>query len=232
MLELDNLTVAYPDFVGRYSLAVPKGALCAIIGPSGGGKTTMLHAIAGFEPVISGRLLFGDADLSALPPAKRPCSLLFQDHNLFPHLTATENIALGLKPNLSLTKSERELITEALAAVDLDAEADRLPGELSGGQRQRVALARALVMRRPLLLLDEPFGALDPGLRKTMIALTDRLRRKHGLTVLMTIHTPQDVGTVADMVAFIAEGTVQAYGPPDMILRPGYSAALDGFMGV
>ena len=232
MLELDDLIIRYPDFTGRYSLTVARGALCAVIGPSGGGKTTMLHAIAGFEPVLGGAARFDGHDLAALPPALRPCSLLFQNHNLFPHLTASQNVALGLKPGLSLSKAERGIVADALASVGLDGEPHRLPGELSGGQRQRVALARALVMRRPLLLLDEPFGALDPGLRKAMITLTDSLRRQHGLTVLMTIHTPSDIGHVADLVAFVAEGAVQCVGPAHEMLKAGRSAGLDAFMGV
>jgi thiamine transport system ATP-binding protein len=231
MLTLDALTVTYPDFIGRYSLSVPTGALCAVIGPSGGGKTTMLHAIAGFEPVTAGKVRFGGADLTAAPPSRRPVSILFQDHNLFPHLTAARNVALGVKPSLDLDEAEQAFVGEALRHVDLADEAGRLPGELSGGQRQRVALARALVMRRPLLLLDEPFGALDPGLRKAMIALTDRLRRENGLTVLMTIHTPADIATVADQVVFVADGAVQDVGPPLDLLRAGRSAAMDAFLG-
>ncbi len=232
MLEIDDLTVRYPDFTGRYSLRVEKGALCAVIGPSGGGKTTLLHAIAGFEPVTGGRLAFEGHSLLGLPPAARPVTLLFQDHNLFPHLSAFDNVALGVSPGLMLDQAARGAVSEALAAVDLAEEAPRRPGELSGGQRQRVALARALVMRRPLLLLDEPFAALDPGLRKAMIALTDRLRRAHGLTVLMTLHTPLDVLGVADQVAFVAEGGVRDEGPAETMLRPGRSAELDAFLGV
>jgi thiamine transport system ATP-binding protein len=231
MLKLDNLTVTYPDFVGRYTLAVPAGALCAVIGPSGGGKTTMLHAIAGFEPVTAGRVTLADQDLTALPPGARPVSLLFQDHNLFPHLSAARNVGLGLKPSLKLDAEDAARVRHALASVDLTDAHDRLPGELSGGQRQRVALARALVMRRPLLLLDEPFGALDPGLRRSMIALTDRLRRDNGLTVLMTIHTPADIAATADMVAFVAEGAVRDVGPPQALLTAGRSPAMDAFLG-
>ncbi len=231
MLELSDLTVTWPDFIGRYTLAVPEGALCAVVGPSGGGKTTMLHAIAGFEPVTGGRVSFRGEELTALPPSRRPVSILFQDNNLFPHLSAAANVGLGLKPSLRLDAADRERVGEALAAVDLADEAQRLPGELSGGQRQRVALARALAMRRPLLLLDEPFGALDPGLRAAMIALTDSLRRAHGLTVLMTIHTPGDVAHVADLVAFVAEGRVQDAGPPGDLLRAGRSRAMDAFLG-
>lgn len=232
MLELDNLTVRYPDFTGRYTLLVPAGALCAVIGPSGGGKTTMLHAIAGFEPVSAGRVSFDGIDLTGLEPAQRPVTILFQDHNLFPHLSAFDNVALGVDPGLRLSADQRRGVDSALLAVDLAGMASRLPGDLSGGQRQRVALARALVMRRPLLLLDEPFAALDPGLRKDMIGLTDRLRRAHGLTVLMTIHTPADMMRVADIVAFVTDGEVRDQGAPDALLRSGRSLELDSFLGV
>jgi thiamine transport system ATP-binding protein len=231
MLVLEDFTVAYPDFTGRYSLSVEQGALCAVIGPSGGGKTTMLHAVAGFEPVTAGRVSFAGVDITAAPPAERPVTLLFQDHNLFGHLSAFDNVALGLSPALRLDEAQRAAVRDALAAVDLAREGARRPGELSGGQRQRVALARALVMRRPLLLLDEPFGALDPGLRKAMIRLTDDLRRAHGLTVLMTIHTPDDIAAAADQVAFIAGGEVRLSGPARAVLTPGADAAVDAFLG-
>ena len=232
MLEIDGLTVSYPDFTGRYSLRVERGALCAVIGPSGGGKTTLLHAVAGFEPVVGGTLRFDGLVLDGLAPAQRPVTLLFQDHNLFPHLSAFDNVALGVDPGLRLDAAGRASVRDALSAVDLADEAGRRPSELSGGQRQRVALARALVMRRPILLLDEPFAALDPGLRKAMIALTDRLRRAHGLTVLMTIHTPHDVADAADQVAFVADGQVRDTGAPGELLRRGRSAALDAFLGL
>lgn len=232
MLDVSGLTVSYPDFTGRYTLEVASGALCAVIGPSGGGKTTLLHAIAGFEPVTAGRLAFDGVDLTGLGPALRPVTILFQDHNLFPHLSAFDNVGLGVSPALRLDATGRASVMAALEAVELGEEAARLPGELSGGQRQRVALARALVMRRPLLLLDEPYAALDPGLRKGMIALTDRLRRAHGLTVLMTIHTPADIAEAADMVAFVADGAVKDLGSPEVMLRPGRSPALDAFLGI
>src|SRR5690606_16318521 len=150
-------------------------------GPSGGGKTTLLHAIAGFEQPEAGSLRFAGQDLLPLAPAQRPVSMLFQDHNLFPHLTAAENVALGLKPSLRLDAGERERVAATLAEVNLAELASRRPAELSGGQRQRVALARALLRGKPLMLLDEPFGALDPGLRREMIARVDALRRSHAL---------------------------------------------------
>ncbi len=218
MLALADLTVDYGDWHARYDLGVARGALCALVGPSGGGKTTLLHLIAGFAAPSSGRLAFDGADLLPLAPAERPLSMLFQEHNLFPHLTAIDNIGLGIDPRLRLTPAQRREIDEALTRVDLAGLGNRRPGELSGGQRQRVALARVLVRKRPLVLLDEPFGGLDPGLRHEMIALVDRLRREKGMTVLMSIHTPEDVAAVADRMAFIDNGRVELVGHPADVL--------------
>ncbi len=231
MLELEHLNVRYPDWQGSFDLNVPTGSLVAIIGPSGGGKTTMLHAIAGFEPVTSGRVLFAGRDLAALPPAERPCAILFQDHNLFPHLSAFDNVALAVNTGLRLKAHERSAVETALEQVELGGLGARLPAQLSGGQRQRVALARALISAKPLLLLDEPFSALDPGLRKEMIATVDALCRTHGLTVLMTLHTPQDALGVADRMVLIADGKVADQGTPHEMLAGGRSAVLDRFLG-
>ena len=217
MLSVTGLEVR-PDprseasFRPLYDLVVPTGALCAVVGPSGGGKTTLLHAIAGFGAVTGGSIRFAGHDLTRLPPAARPLSILFQDHNLFAHLSAADNVGLGINPALRLTPADRSRAAEALARVGLEGLGARRPGELSGGQRQRVALARALVRDRPLMLLDEPFGALDPALRADMIALVDGLRREQGLTVLMSIHTPADVAGCADLVATVAGGRVSTQG--------------------
>jgi thiamine transport system ATP-binding protein len=232
MLEIAGLALRYPDFEARYDLAVPAGALCAVIGPSGGGKTTLLHAIAGFERPSAGRLDFNGQDLLPLPPAQRPVSILFQDHNLFPHLTAAENVALGLKPSLRLDAAERERVAAALAEVNLAEFAGRRPAELSGGQRQRVALARALLRGKPLMLLDEPFGALDPGLRREMIARVDALRRSHGLTVLMTLHTPEEAARTADLFAFVANGRVEATGSWDRLTAKDGPSPVRRFLGL
>jgi thiamine transport system ATP-binding protein len=231
MLELDDLSVRYPDWQGHFDLNVPTGSLVAIIGPSGGGKTTMLHAIAGFEPITSGRVLFAGRDLASLPPVDRPCAILFQDHNLFPHLSAFDNVALAINTGLRLKNHERSAVETALELVELAGLGARLPSQLSGGQRQRVALARALIARKPLLLLDEPFSALDPGLRKEMIATVDALRAKHNLTVLMTLHTPQDALGIADLMVLIADGKVADQGAPQAMLAGGRSAVLDRFLG-
>lgn len=229
MLELDNVALVYPEFGVRYDMTVPSGALCALIGPSGGGKTTMLHAIAGFAQPTAGSIRFDGAELIGLAPAERPLSILFQDHNLFPHLTVLQNIGLGIDPRLRLNDTDRQRIDDALARVDLAGMAKRRPAELSGGQRQRVALARALVRDKPLMLLDEPFTGLDPGLRHDMIGLVDALRKEHRLTVLMAIHAPEDAEAVADLVAFVDEGSVAAFGPPSEVLREGRLAAIDRY---
>ena len=231
MLEIADLALDYPGFSARYDLSVPDGALCAVIGPSGGGKTTLLHAIAGFETPVSGTLRFDGRDLKALKPTARPVSILFQDHNLFPHLDVFANVALGLKPSLRLTDPERQQVEAALAEVDLVGFETRMPAGLSGGQRQRVALARALLRGKPVMLLDEPFGALDPGLRREMIARVDALRRRHGLTVLMTIHTPEEVAEQADLFAFVAQGRVVASGPWSALTGSSGSAEVRRFLG-
>ena len=231
MLEAADLTLDYPDFHACYTLTVPAGALCGLIGPSGGGKTTLLHAIAGFETPSAGMLTFEGRDLLGLRPDERPLSILFQEHNLFPHLTAGENVGLGVDPRLRLDVKQRAAVEGALERVGLAGLGARRPAQLSGGQRQRVALARALVRKRPLMLLDEPFGGLDPGLRQEMIALVDALRREEGLTVLLSIHTPEEIGGVADLMAFIAEGRVLAAGPPAGMLARGQNAEIDRYLG-
>ncbi len=231
MLEAVDLTLQYPDFRARYTLCVPAGALCGLIGPSGGGKTTLLHAIAGFETPIAGTLRFSGDDLTRLEPAKRPLSILFQEHNLFPHLTAAENVGLGLDPRLRLSADQRDAVEHALERVGLLGLGARRPRALSGGQRQRVALARALVRKRPLMLLDEPFSGLDPGLRQEMIALIDALRREEGLTVLVSLHTPEDIGDAADLMAFLADGEVLDAAPPAEMLKPGRNPAIDRYLG-
>ncbi|WP_246529099.1 ATP-binding cassette domain-containing protein [Microvirga zambiensis] len=210
--------MTWPDFTADYSLTVETGNLCAVIGPSGGGKTTLLHMIAGFERPESGALTFNGQDLLPLEPAKRPAAIVFQDHNLFPHLSAAQNVALGLRPSLRLTRDEQSLAAEALDSVGLKGFDERRPGEMSGGQRQRVALARALVSGRPLILLDEPFSSLDPALRRDMILLVDEMRRRRPVTILMTIHTPEDAADMADQMAFVADGRVVASGRPTDIL--------------
>jgi len=218
LLEIADLAVDYPELRCRYDLVVPKGALCAVVGPSGGGKTTLINAIAGFGRKPQGVIRFDGRDLNPLGPAERPLSILFQEHNLFPHLTAAQNVGLGVNPGLRLDTTQHKAVLRALEQVGLEGYDRRRPAELSGGQRQRVALARALVRDRPLMLLDEPFSGLDRDLRRDMIALVDELRRARNLTVLMSIHTPEDVLGKAELMALIEEGRVMALDTPEKVL--------------
>ena len=230
-LNIENLRLVYPGFVASYTLQVERGSLVAVIGPSGCGKTTLLHAIAGFEEPVSGTLAWGRQSLLGFKPASRPVAMLFQEHNLFAHLSAAQNIGLALRTDLRLSDGEWGRVEAALANVELGGMGARLPADMSGGQRQRVALARAMVSSKPVLLLDEPFAALDPGLRRGMIAHVDDLRRRFQLTVLMTLHTPEDALGHADFAAFIMDGEVADFGKARDVVRRGRSQAMDQFLG-
>lgn len=179
-LCLDGLVIAQDAWRLTADLSVPPGSSTALIGPSGAGKSTLLDVVAGFLDPAAGRVSWQGRDLSGLAPAARPVTLLFQDHNLFPHMTVAENVGLGLRPNLRLGRDERDRVAGALAAVGLAGKEGRRPEALSGGERSRVALARALLRHRPLLLLDEPFAALGPALRAEMLDLVARIRAERG----------------------------------------------------
>jgi thiamine transport system ATP-binding protein len=208
MIAVEGLVVRVGGFALTADLAVPAGALCAVIGPSGGGKSTLLAAIAGFVPLAAGRITVAGQDIAALPPAARPVTLLFQENNLFPHIDVAANVALGLRPTLSPTAAERAEVEAALEAVGLGGLGGRLPEALSGGQRQRAALARALLRDRPVLLLDEPFAGLGPGMRAEMLALVQRLGPARGKTVLMVTHAPEEAVAVAGLTAFCDDGRI------------------------
>src|SRR5690606_13523714 len=154
-------------------------------GPSGAGKSTLLYLVAGFLAPVSGRIVIDGADVTALPPESRPVTTVFQEHNLFPHLTVFDNVALGVSPALKLDATARRRVGEALERVHLAGLDHRRPGELSGGQRQRVTLARALVRQRPVLLLDEPFTALGPALRRELLELIGNLVRDERLAAIL-----------------------------------------------
>jgi thiamine transport system ATP-binding protein len=197
MLRLEALEIVQGDWRLTADLAIEPGTATALLGPSGSGKSTLLAAIAGFVDPARGRVLWQGRDLTPLPPAERPVTLLFQEHNLFPQLTAAENVGLGLRPDLRLDRAGWARVEAALGAVDLAGLGPRRPGQLSGGQRQRVALARALIRARPLLLLDEPFAALGPALRAEMLDLVARIRAEQAATLLLVTHHPDDAARIA-----------------------------------
>lgn len=210
MLQLDRLVLKEPGFRLEADLTLPKGARCAVLGPSGAGKSTLLNAIAGFVAPASGRILWDRAEIGDLPPGQRPVTILFQDQNLFPHLTVERNLALGLSPDGRLDDAARDRIVEALERTGLAGLGARRPGQLSGGQQGRAALARALLRARPLLVLDEPFAALGPALKAEMLALVRAVADETGATVLMVTHDPQDALRLDGLTMLVAEGRAHA----------------------
>ncbi|MEX0304201.1 MAG: ATP-binding cassette domain-containing protein [Leisingera sp.] len=208
MLKLENCRIMNGSYAVEADLAIAPGSCVAVIGPSGAGKSTLVEAVAGFLPVSRGRISWNGADLTSAQPGKRPVAMLFQDGNLFPHLTVAQNVALGIQANLRLADAEWRRVDTALARVGLEGMAARKPAALSGGQQSRVALARVLVQGRDILLLDEPFAALGPALKAEMLDLVAELARENGATVLMVSHDPEDARRIADQVVLVADGKV------------------------
>lgn len=209
MLTLEGVVLAQDAFRLTADWSVKAGAKVAIIGPSGAGKSTLLSAIAGFFAPVAGRISWDGQDLGPLSPGDRPVSMLFQDQNLFPHLTIEQNLGLGIAPNLRLTEADRARIVEAMARVGLEGFAARKPAQLSGGQQSRAALARALLRARPMLLLDEPFAALGPALKEEMLDLVAEVAAQTGALVLMVTHDPADARRFADVTVLVAEGRAE-----------------------
>lgn len=231
-IDVEAVTFRYEDMVMSFDLHVAAGACYAVIGPSGAGKTTLLSLIAGFDRPLSGRVLIGGRDVTGLAPAERPVTTLFQEHNLFAHLSVAENVGLGIHPGLRLDDAGRDRVAVALAGVGLAGMDRRLPRQLSGGERQRVALARSLVRNRPVLLLDEPFAALGPALRYEMLDLVAELRAAAGLTVVLVSHQPEDARRIADRAAFLHEGHVLTEGPIPALLDSPPVPELAAYLGL
>ncbi|AXI48423.1 thiamine ABC transporter ATP-binding protein [Sulfitobacter sp. SK012] len=210
MLTLDNAVIAQGDFEMHANLTLEAGRKYAVIGPSGAGKSTLLNAVCGFVTLSVGRLLWQGQDITDAPPGARKMTMLFQDNNLFPHLTVAQNVGLGIRPDMRLSAADRDQIEGALARVGLDGYADTRPGNLSGGQQSRAALARVLVQAHPLVLLDEPFAALGPALRNEMLDLVSDLVTETGASLLMVTHAPEDVRRISDEVIFVEGGRANA----------------------
>lgn len=229
MLTIEQGFIDLGDFQLAADLTVPKGARVAVLGPSGAGKSTLLAAIAGFQPLTSGRILW-DGQGMAATPAARPISMVFQDNNLFPHMSVAQNVGLGLRADLKLSAAELTRVEGALDRVGLLGLGPRKPSQLSGGQMARVALARVLLRDRPLLLLDEPFGALGPALKSGMLALVAELLDETHATMLMVSHAPEDAKLICDQVVLVADGRAEAPAETDrMFANP--PAVLRGYLG-
>ena len=218
MLELDALRIEQGDFRLEAALTVATGARVAVMGPSGGGKSTLLGAISGFIEPAAGAIRWQGAQIHHLPPAARPLSILFQDHNLLPHLSAFDNVALGLDPNLRLSPDQRARVEAALDRVGLQGLGARRPAELSGGQISRTALARVLLRARPLILLDEPFAALGPALKADMLDLVAEIARDQAATLLMVTHDPADARRICPETLLVADGRAAPPAPTAALL--------------
>jgi thiamine transport system ATP-binding protein len=204
MLHVENLTYAYrhdgTTDTYQYDLTVHAGNVIGILGSSGSGKSTLLDLLAGFLKPDSGGIDLDGGDLIPLPPEKRPMTILFQHHNLFEHLTATQNILIGIHGNTRGTPEELERVQKILSDMGIADQADKIVSRLSGGQQQRVALARVLLRDRPILLLDEPFTGLDHPTRIEMLHLVRTLTTRQNIHTLMVTHERADCDAIADRV--------------------------------
>jgi spermidine/putrescine transport system ATP-binding protein len=231
-IVLDRVTKVYDDpVVLDVSLDVQEGTFVTLLGPSGSGKTTILQMIGGFVQPTTGRIVFGGADMTTLPPNKRPCNTIFQDLGLFPHMTVAENIAYGLKVRGVDTPTLRKRTSNMLGIVALEGLERRRMHELSAGQRQRVALARALVLEPAVLLLDEPLTGLDEGLRQQLRDEIGRLHRRLGATFLAVTHNQDEALLLSDRIAVLRRGVVEQIGTPRELFEQPANAFVARFIG-
>ncbi|HWL83808.1 MAG TPA: ABC transporter ATP-binding protein [Roseomonas sp.] len=217
--------------LGGIDLDVAEGEFLTILGPSGSGKTTLLKAIAGFEIPDEGTVLLGGEDVTLAPPRQRDVGMVFQNYALFPHLTVAQNVAFPLEMRRRPRAEVARRVEDALRLVELQSFGGRLPRQLSGGQQQRVALARAVVFGPRLLLLDEPFGALDRKLRESLQLEVRRLQRSLRLTTLFITHDQEEALIMSDRIAVMDKGRIQQIGlPGDLYARPATRFVAD-FLG-
>ena len=190
------------------NLSLESDKIYAIIGPSGAGKSTFLNLISGFSEISSGSILWNEQEISGLPPSKRNISILFQDNNLFPHLSVWRNLALAVSHWPKISNDDEGKLRSVISEVGIQGLESRKPSQLSGGQQSRVALARVLLQRNKILLLDEPFAALGPSLKDQMLELIEKIARKRGLLVLMVTHDPADANKIASQTIVVKNNKV------------------------
>ena len=230
MIRVEGLRAGQGGFVLRAAFDVPQGRRVAVAGPSGAGKSTLLGVLGGYTRVFAGKILINGVDVTEAAPDARGIAMLFQDGNLFPHLSVAQNVGLGVRPSLRLSRTEMARVAQALERVGLADLAARKPGALSGGQQSRAALARVLLQSAPVLLLDEPFAALGPALRAEMLALTAEVVAESGATMMMVTHAPGEVAEMVDDLIFVDAGEVAPPAPAgDALANP--PPALRAYLG-
>ncbi|MEA2492941.1 MAG: sulfate/thiosulfate transport system ATP-binding protein [Thermoleophilaceae bacterium] len=215
-IEARNINKSFGDFMAlnRVSVEVPAGSLTALLGPSGGGKSTLLRIIAGLETPDSGHILVEGRDMTGVAPRDRGIGFVFQHYAAFKHMSVEENVAFGLRIRKRPRAEVTQRVSELLGLVQLGQFAKRYPSELSGGQRQRMALARALAVEPSVLLLDEPFGALDANVREELRAWLRRLHEEMPVTTLFVTHDQEEAMELADQIVVISQGSVEQTGTP------------------
>lgn len=233
-ISLRGLTKRFGPVVAvdNLNLDLAEGGIMALLGPSGCGKTTTLRMLAGFETVDVGRILLGDADVTALPPERRNTGMVFQNYALFPHLSVFRNIAFGLEMRAVPKNEVRQRVEAIIEKVQLTGLGERYPRQLSGGQQQRTALARALVINPSVLLLDEPLANLDAKLREEMRFYIRSLQQEFGITTVYVTHDQSEALALADRIAVMMDGVLQQVGTPTEIYRRPQSALVAGFVGL
>ncbi|HEY6632726.1 MAG TPA: sulfate/molybdate ABC transporter ATP-binding protein [Rhizobiaceae bacterium] len=234
-IRLDNVVKTFDAFraVQGVSLDIGTGELVALLGPSGSGKTTILRMIAGLEYADGGHIFFGEQDATDIPVRNRGVGFVFQHYALFPHMTVAENVAFGMKVS-KVRRTKHEVaarVAELLRLVKLDGLGARFPNQISGGQRQRVVLARALAVDPKVLLLDEPFGALDANVRRDLRRWLREIHEELGITTLFVTHDQEEALDLADRVVILDQGKIVQAGTPEEVCRNPNSAFVLNFLG-
>jgi len=232
-LQLEHITHRFGDFVavGDVDLDIAGGELVALLGPSGCGKSTLLRIMAGFLQQSEGRVLFDGAPVDHLPANRRGVGIVFQNYALFPHMTVRQNVAYGLQAQHWPKDKIGPRVEAMLDLVHMRPFADRFPRQLSGGQQQRIALARCLAIDPKILLLDEPFGALDKNLRLDMQIEVKRLQREYGITTIMVTHDQEEALSMADRIAVMNRGRIEQVAPPTEIYDRPATLFVNQFVG-
>jgi sulfate/thiosulfate transport system ATP-binding protein len=232
-IRVINVTKRFGDFValGDVSIEIPTGSLTALLGPSGGGKSTLLRIIAGLEEPDSGVVEIAGLDSTTLPPQRRNVGFVFQHYAAFKHLTVYRNVAFGLEIRKRPKAEIRDRVHELLRLVHLEQFADRYPSQLSGGQRQRMALARALAVEPQVMLLDEPFGALDAKVRKELREWLRRLHDEVHVTTVFVTHDQEEAMEVADEIVVVNNGIIEQVGTPDELYDQPANEFVMNFLG-
>jgi spermidine/putrescine ABC transporter ATP-binding subunit len=232
-IRLENLTKKYGDFVAlnNFSINIRKGEFITFLGPSGSGKTTTLMLVAGFIFPTAGDIRIGDESIISKPANKRNLGIVFQNYSLFPHMTIAENIAFPLKMRKLDAHDIKDKVRDALELVHLAEFGNRYPKQLSGGQQQRVALARALVFRPPILLMDEPLGALDKNLREAMQLEIKSIQERLHITTIYVTHDQAEALTMSDRIAVMNNGQVEQIGTPKELYELPANRFVAGFIG-